>query len=90
MSKKLVTALYRVSPNPNHTGRIKIEFSIAQPSQMSLRIFNPSGRLVKTVRDGFIPNGVYNLTWDGKDQNNQTVTSGIYFVMLDTQKERLK
>jgi hypothetical protein len=28
--------------------------------------------------------GIYNLTWDGKNENNKKVAEGIYFYTLET------
>ena len=60
------------------------------PSQrVNLNIYDILGRTVKTLlfnEDQTI--GRYQIRWDGKDENNIPVSSGVYFVYLQTDKGR--
>ncbi len=68
-------------PNPfNPTTRIA--FGLAAPSNVSLRIFDVSGRLVRTLAEGERPAGNYSEFWDGRDARGAAVSSGIYFYRL--------
>ena len=61
----------RAYPNP---ARNYVEFYVFTTNDiaiMEIKIFNTKGQLVKTINDGF--------RWDLKDENNQTVPSGVYF-----------
>lgn len=49
---------------------------------VKLVIFDPAGRLVKTLVDGRQDPGVYQVEWDGRDLNGEKVPSGIYFYLL--------
>jgi flagellar hook assembly protein FlgD len=40
--------------------------------------------VVKTLVNNQVERGIYNLTWDGKDDNNRSVAEGIYFYTLET------
>jgi N-acetylneuraminic acid mutarotase len=77
------TALNSVKPNPVK-GIAHISFNIAEPTRADLRIYDASGRLVKTLVNSKLENGVYNLTWNGTDDNNRAVSEGIYFYTLET------
>ena len=62
-----------------------IYFSVAQTSSfVNLEIFNIKGQKVKTLIA--FPNGGLgtreSVTWDGTDENNQPVTSGVYLYKL--------
>lgn len=74
-------ALGQSSPNPfNH--RTDIRYQIPVRAEVSLKVYDPSGRLVKTLRDETQEPGYYTITWDGKDQNEFEVPSGIYLYRL--------
>ncbi|KPJ70832.1 hypothetical protein AMJ52_09395, partial [candidate division TA06 bacterium DG_78] len=44
--------------------------------------YDVSGRLVKTLVQAEQSAGVYNLVWNGYDNNNQRVAPGVYFTKL--------
>ncbi|HID93250.1 MAG TPA: choice-of-anchor D domain-containing protein, partial [bacterium (Candidatus Stahlbacteria)] len=50
---------------------------------ISLKIFDLSGRLVRTLVNEQQKPGYYKVNWDGKDDSGRRVTSGIYFYRLD-------
>jgi hypothetical protein len=68
-------------PNPfNPTTRIS--FGLAAPANVSLRIYDASGRLVRVLLEGARPAGNYSELWDGRDSGGRAVASGIYFYRL--------
>lgn len=48
-------------------------------AQVSLEIFDVSGRLVRTLVNGYEPSGTRTVTWDGTNDEGQPMASGIYF-----------
>jgi flagellar hook assembly protein FlgD len=80
--------LYPNRPNPVQSSTL-IPFAIGANSpagvaQVSLRIFDASGRLVRTLLDGdveAIPT-VRLPRWDGRDEKGHRVGSGIYYYRL--------
>jgi len=81
-------ALYPNRPNPVSSSTL-IPFAIANGSatgmvDVTLRIFDANGRLVRTLLNGICEG--YPATsfskWDGKDQNGRRVSSGIYYYRL--------
>ena len=78
-----ITLLSQNAPNP-FTTRTTIEFSIVNPGYTSLKIYSINGRLVKTLVNDYMEKGPYTRTWDGRDENGQTVASGIYFYRLES------
>jgi flagellar hook assembly protein FlgD len=79
-----ITTLNAPKPNPVINGIAHISFNIAEPTKASLKIYDASGKLVKTLVNEFINTGVYNLTWNGTDDNSNRVSDGIYFYTLET------
>jgi hypothetical protein len=69
-------------PNPFNPTTV-VEFNIAQPARVSLRIYNILGQLVRVLVDEEKGAGTYSIYWDGNDKNGQEVSSGIYFYKLD-------
>jgi len=74
-------------PNPfNPT--TSITFGIPETHQKNqqvrtlLQVFNLEGQLIKTLVNGELPVGYHCIGWDGVDENNQRVSSGIYFYTL--------
>jgi len=80
-------SLQKIYPNPFNPNTT-IEFSIARPGPVSVRIYDVQGRSVaKLVHDTMAP-GVYRVRWDGKSDNGRELSSGIYFALLETPKSR--
>jgi hypothetical protein len=76
-------ALYQNYPNPfNPETQIKYSVSGDGLTHVSLRIYNVVGQLVKTLVDEEQMPGEYTHTWNGKDEKNQDVASGMYFYKL--------
>jgi hypothetical protein len=75
----LVTKLSGNYPNPFNPVT-EIRFSLANPTSVSLRVFDLRGRMVKELfANEALSAGDHRVTWNGTDNNNQPVGSGIYF-----------
>ncbi|NIM19235.1 MAG: S8 family serine peptidase [Candidatus Latescibacteria bacterium] len=72
--------LWQNYPNPfNPVTTIKVGIPNDLKGSVSLKIYNVTGQLVKTVFVGRKPAGVYTFQWDGTNNVGQTVSTGIYF-----------
>jgi flagellar hook assembly protein FlgD len=47
-----------------------------------VRVYDLSGRLVRTLVDEVRPAGFQTVVWDGFDANGQAAASGVYLVRL--------
>lgn len=75
-------------PNPfNPT--TKISFSLPTEQEIELTIFNIKGQKVKTLYSGSAEVGEHTVIWEGKDNNDKSVSSGIYFYKLKTNSKEL-
>lgn len=75
-------------PNPfNPT--TNISFTIKAKSAVTLTIYNQKGQKVKTLHNGLMDKGMYNIVWDGKDDNDKSVSSGVYMYRLSDKKMQL-
>ncbi len=78
-----VTALLPCYPNPfNPT--TTIPFSLETQGNVTLRIYDAAGRVVRTLQDGAMPAGPHSMMWDGRDARGASAATGIYFVRLVT------
>ena len=68
-------------PNPFNP-ETKIEYQLAEKSEVQITIYNAIGQLVKTLVNKQEPTGVYSVQWNGTDLNGRGVSSGIYFVKM--------
>jgi hypothetical protein len=65
-------------PNPFNPSTT-IQFSIPSTSPVRLEIYNVLGQRVRTlVNEEMLHAGVYNVTWNGRDEHNRVVSSGMY------------
>ncbi len=72
-------------PNPfNQT--TNIVYNLPQGSFVNLTIYNLLGQKIKTLLDEKQTPGLKTIAWDGKDSQGKTVSSGIYFYRLKTEK----
>ena len=79
-----VTELRENYPNPFNPTTM-ISFSIPQTSQfVKLAIYNLKGQKVTTLVGEVISAGRRSVAWDGKDENGNRVSQGIYFYKMDT------
>ncbi len=74
-------ALHQNYPNPfNPSTSLAIDFPNA--SEYTLTIYNIAGQVVKTFA-GQAEAGTYTITWDGRDNRNSQVASGVYFYSVE-------
>jgi hypothetical protein len=76
-----VSKLYPNFPNPFNENT-KIQFKIYRESQITLSIFELSGRTVVKLAQGKFSPGLYEAGWNGRDGNGKLVASGMYYYTL--------
>ncbi len=65
-------------PNPfNPTTSIR--FHLSKQQRVQVEIYNVLGQHVKTLLNEIKPDGEHTVSWDGTDNNDKKVSSGIYF-----------
>ncbi|HER43764.1 MAG TPA: T9SS type A sorting domain-containing protein, partial [Candidatus Eisenbacteria bacterium] len=68
-------------PNPFNPSTT-IAFDLPRRSRVNLSIYDVQGRPVRTVSDGILPEGRREVVWDGRDEQGNVVSSGVYFYRL--------
>ena len=62
-----------------------IQYNLLKSTKVVLKIYNSLGQEVKTLVNEVQTSGQKRLVWDGRNNQNKTVNSGIYFCQLQTE-----
>lgn len=81
VSFKVTNTLEQNVPNPFNPATT-IKYSIAQDTDVSLVVYDVSGRRVRTLVDSHQRADVYKMAWDGLNDQGARVASGVYFYKL--------
>jgi len=68
-------------PNPFNPVTV-IHYSIGKSGDVALDVYSTIGQKVRTLVSGHQTSGQYQITWDGKDDAGNAVSSGIYVYRL--------
>ncbi len=79
------TALNGNYPNPFNPSTT-ISFSLENEAQVSLNIYNQRGQKVCELLNDKLPAGNHHLTWNGTDNNGNSVGSGVYYYRMQSGK----
>jgi hypothetical protein len=69
-------------PNPFNPSTA-IEYGVAADGPLSIRVYDISGRLVRTLVDGPVDPGEYAAVWDGLTDSGEQAASGVYFARME-------
>ncbi|MDP8201052.1 MAG: right-handed parallel beta-helix repeat-containing protein [Candidatus Tenebribacter burtonii] len=82
------TSLNQNYPNPFNPSTT-IAYSILNDGMIELKVYNIKGQLVKTLVMGEQQTGSYEVVWNGKDNNEKNISSGVYFYKLSTKDKTI-
>jgi hypothetical protein len=69
------------SPNPCRVA-VTIHYALPQASELSLRVYDANGQVVRTLVGSRQEAGRYSTIWNREDDHGKTLAQGIYFVRL--------
>ena len=69
-------------PNPFNP-ETNIAFSLPEDGVVQLDIYNIKGQKIKTLIQNEVTKGQHSIIWNGVDDNNKLVSSGVYFYKLN-------
>jgi hypothetical protein len=78
------TQLHNNYPNPFNP-ETTISFSINTPGRVEIDIYNIRGEKVRTLVREDYPTGNHTVVWNGTDNQNRTVASGVYMYRMSTE-----
>ena len=70
-------------PNPFNPST-SIGFTLPESSYVSVNIYDMTGRLVATLVEGNLSEGVHTVDWNGMDSSGSMVSAGVYIYALET------
>jgi hypothetical protein len=73
--------LLRNAPNPFRRST-RIAYDVPREAQVSIRVYDVSGRLVRTLVDGVVDPGCQVTAWDARNDGGEPVSSGVYFCTM--------
>lgn len=68
-------------PNPFNAS-VGVEFDIAREAEVSIVVFNMSGRKMAVMVERRLPAGVYRAVWDGRGLSGEYLPSGVYLCRM--------
>ncbi len=71
-----------IYPNPFRK-TTNIKYSMNMGSNVSLKVYDIGGRLVRNLFNGFQEPGVYTVNWNGTDDFARKLPAGVYFYRLE-------
>ena len=80
----LVYFLQLRSANPIRDGNARIAFGITKRERVEVRLYDVTGRMIRTLANREYPPGEHEVTWDGTDDQGRAAPVGVYFYQLRT------
>lgn len=77
----LETRLWATAPNPV-SGSSSVRFSLKNPAEVTLDLFNVSGERVSRVASGWFAAGEHSVPWTRSTDSGQRLGAGIYFLQF--------
>jgi hypothetical protein len=79
----------QINPNP-FKAQCRIHISVPYPTRVSMKIYSNNGMLVKTLfTNQKLSKGTHVVTWNGKDNQDQKMEPGIYYITLETLSNKI-
>ncbi|MYH79791.1 T9SS type A sorting domain-containing protein [Candidatus Poribacteria bacterium] len=83
---QMLNAVLQNYPNPFNP-ETWIPYQLAEPAEVTVRIYTANGTLIRTLAVGHRSAGTYQhrhnaVYWDGKNEMGEPVSSGVYFYLL--------
>jgi hypothetical protein len=69
-------------PNPFNP-ETTVTYEVPQASEVTIRVYDVTGKLVRTLVEGAVEPGRYVASWDGTNDVGESVGSGVYFCVMD-------
>jgi len=80
---RITSGSMEILPNPS-TGPVSISFVTGESGITTLKLYDISGRLVKTLVSGDLNKGTHTVWWDKTTDSGRISSPGVYFARLST------
>lgn len=69
-------------PNPFNPSTV-VTYKVPETADITINVYNMLGQKIRTLFDGIQQAGSFTIQWDARDDRNQPVAGGIYFMRLE-------
>ncbi|MGB3341615.1 MAG: hypothetical protein WBB37_09055 [bacterium] len=80
--------LLKANQNPVTDNSVVLTYNIIRNGHVSLRVFDCTGRHIKTILTSNHSVGIKTIVWDIKNESYASVQNGTYFILLETETTR--
>ncbi|MDD5528522.1 MAG: FlgD immunoglobulin-like domain containing protein [bacterium] len=70
-------------PNPAKNGIASIKYSLPNASNVAVKVYDITGKLVNTLVNESRKAGAYTTTWNGKNAKGNKASTGLYFYRVE-------
>jgi hypothetical protein len=81
--------IVKVTPTP-FKDEVSISYSVHKEMKIEVKVYDLAGKVVRRVKKGKVTPGIYTVRWNGKDEQGNRVTSGVYFLHIVGDKKLVK
>jgi len=75
-------------PNPFSAG-LTVRYAVGRVGPVRMRLYDPSGRVVRALLQEPLAPGRQQAQWDGRDEAGRPVPSGVYLCRLEAGRDRV-
>lgn len=76
-------------PNPfTHSTTVSLVVDTDRPERLTVEVYDPLGRRVRTLVEGVVLPGRHEIVWDGRGEDGRLAGSGTYFCVLQRDGRR--
>jgi len=61
---------------------LRVDYRLEEAGSLEIRVYNLMGLTVRRLLTGTQSAGTFSIYWDGKDDQGEPVSSGLYFIAL--------
>ncbi|MGB3477661.1 MAG: S8 family serine peptidase [bacterium] len=79
-----ISYAFSIYPNP-FAKQTRVDYAIPKPTSVEVKIYDVTGKLVKTLMNKKLEPGYYQIDWYGKDNIGRKVAAGVYFIRMNAQ-----
>jgi hypothetical protein len=73
------------TPNPFRM-ETRLEYATLETGVVRASVFDPGGRLVRSLWNAKQERGTHSVIWDGSDESGERLPAGIYFLRVSTKR----
>ncbi len=80
--------IYQNYPNPFNSETL-ISYDLPGTGPVRIVVFNLMGQKIRTLIDKVQPGGSYRIRWDGKNDQDASLTSGLYYCQAQFNRQKM-